>query len=65
MKDVINFLVEVRQEIAKIVWPKWNDFVGSSLVVIVLVCLFAIYLWLIDQGCSKLIGFIFKWYSSL
>ncbi len=64
MKDIVQFLGEVRIELNKVVWPKYDDWIGSTIIVLVLVAIFALYLGLIDFGLSKLANFIFKSYGS-
>lgn len=64
MKDIVQFLGEVRSELNKVVWPKYDDWMGSTIIVLILVVLFALYLGLIDFGLSKVAGFIFKSYGS-
>lgn len=63
IKNMSQFLKEVQLELSKVVWPKFDEFVGSTIVVLVLVCLFSIYLGLIDVGMSKVARLIFKYYS--
>jgi preprotein translocase SecE subunit len=60
----LQFFHEVRIEFSKVVWPKFNEFVGSTLVVLLLVCAFAIYLGAIDLAFSKLAKYIFKLYGT-
>jgi preprotein translocase subunit SecE len=48
MKDVIRFFSEVKLELNKVVWPSFNELVGSVIVVFILVCAFSIYLGAID-----------------
>lgn len=63
MKEVIQFLNEVRLELSKVVWPKVDEWVGSTAVVLILVCLFSIYLKAIDMGFSQLVHYVFKTYG--
>jgi preprotein translocase subunit SecE len=63
VKDAIKFMQEVRVELSKVVWPKMDEWIGSTLVVLVLVFLFAIYLGALDFGLSKLAKYIFNLYS--
>ena len=63
VKSVSRFLQEVHSELAKVVWPKWDEFVGSVIVVLVLVTLFAIYLGALDLVFSALARFVFHWYG--
>lgn len=64
MKNIVQFLSEVRIELGKVIWPKYDDWIGSTIVVLVLVLIFAFYLGFIDFGLSKLANFIFKSYGS-
>ena len=63
MKDIVQFFSEVRVELGKVIWPKYEEWIGSTIVMLVLVLLFSLYLGVIDFGFSKLAGFIFKAYS--
>ena len=63
VKSIMQFFQEVRFELSKVEWPKPQEFIGSTIVVLVLVCFFAVYLGLIDLGLSKLANYIFKLYG--
>jgi preprotein translocase subunit SecE len=63
VKDSIQFLREVKIELSKVVWPKFDEFVGSTLIVFLLISVFAIYLGLLDLGLSRLAKYIFGLYS--
>jgi preprotein translocase subunit SecE len=63
MKDIVQFFHEVKSEMARVVWPKWNDLVGSTVVVMLIVIAFSVYLFLIDLGFSKLARLVFKSYG--
>ncbi|HRN77626.1 MAG TPA: preprotein translocase subunit SecE [Candidatus Dependentiae bacterium] len=62
-KNAIHFLRDVRVELTKIVWPKWDEFIGSTIVVLFLVCIFSIYLGALDFGFSQLAKYIFSLYG--
>ena len=62
-KEDMQFLSEVKGELSKVVWPKLDEFVGSTAVVIFLVFAFAVYLGIIDFGLSQLANYIFKSYG--
>jgi len=49
----MQFLREVRTELSKVVWPKYDEFQGSTIVVLLLVCAFAIYFFIVDVGLSQ------------
>ena len=63
IKDVTQFVKEVHLELSKVTWPKFDEFVGSTIVVLVLVAFFSVYLGLIDLGLSELMRRVFKLYS--
>jgi len=63
MKSALQFLREVKYELSKVIWPKPDEFIGSTIVVLLLVCAFAIYLGVIDLGLSRLAKEIFKMYG--
>lgn len=54
VKSALEFLREVRVEFSKVLWPKFDEFVGSAIIVFILVCFFAVYLGLIDMTLSRL-----------
>ena len=61
MEKIVLFLKEVRQELYKVSWPSFNEFVGSTVVVLILVALFAVYLGLVDTGVGKVAEmFVFR-----
>ena len=62
MKSIIQFISEVKLELLKVVWPKLDEWYGSTIVVLMLVCVFAVYLYFIDFGFSRLVAQIFKIY---
>lgn len=63
MKDLVLFLSEVRVELGKVIWPKFDDWIGSTIIMLLLVVIFALYLGMIDFGFSKLAALIFKSYG--
>ncbi len=63
MKDVIQFFSEVRIELSKVVWPKLNEWIGSTVIVLVIVGAFAIYLGAIDLVFSRLARSLFEYYG--
>ncbi|MFC1841624.1 preprotein translocase subunit SecE [Candidatus Dependentiae bacterium] len=64
MKDIGKFLSEVRLELSRVIWPKYDEFVGSTIVVIFLTTILSIYLGLIDLGFDRAMKYIIKWFSA-
>ena len=49
MKNVAQFLSEVRAELAKVEWPGVGELVGSTVIVLFLVVIFAVFLGSVDR----------------
>jgi preprotein translocase subunit SecE len=62
-KEVRQFLNEVRVELLKVTWPLYEEWLGSTIVVLVMVVAFSIYLGLIDSVFSNLAKMVFKGYG--
>ncbi len=56
----INFLKEVRQELAKVSWSTRHELIGSTVVVIVVTSIMAVFIGIIDLFLSKMLRLIFK-----
>lgn len=48
IKNLGQFLKEVKLELSKIVWPSFNEFIGSTIIVLIVIILFSIYLGIVD-----------------
>ena len=47
---------EARSEIRRVVWPNWDEVFQTTMIVLVLVFVFALILWLLDSGLSLLVS---------
>jgi preprotein translocase subunit SecE len=47
---------DARSEIRRVVWPKREEVVQTTLIVLALVLIFALILWLLDSGLSWLVS---------
>lgn len=63
VKNAIQFMKEVKTELSEVIWPTWEDFVGSTIVVLALITVFAIYLGLLDFLFSWVARMVFKMYG--
>ncbi len=60
MKDkIINFFLDIYKEMKKVTWPKKKELVDFTKIVLVTMLIFAVIVYLIDQGISKLLGLLF------
>jgi preprotein translocase subunit SecE len=54
-RDVLQFLRDVRAEMKRVSWPTANEVRNTTIITLVAVIFFAIYLFAVDQGLSRLI----------
>src|SRR5688572_16119013 len=50
-----QFLRDVRAEMRRVSWPTVNNVKNTTIITLIAVVFFAIYLWVVDQGMSRLI----------
>jgi preprotein translocase subunit SecE len=48
-----NFLVETEGEIKKVSWPARKEYLGSALVVVIVIAVVSLFLWGADEGLSR------------
>ena len=63
MKNVTQFVKEVHLELSKVTWPKFDEWVGSTIVVLLLMSFFSVYLGLVDKGLTELFKVVIRLYS--
>jgi preprotein translocase subunit SecE len=59
-KKIAKFFQEVRVEMSKVAWPTRDELFASAKVVIIISLLFALYIFVVDTGLSRIMGFILK-----
>ncbi len=57
--NIIQFFTEVKVELSKIIWPKFDEMVGSVIIVLLLVIAAVIYLGFVDFVFYRLAQQIF------
>ena len=57
---VKTFLDNVREELKKVTWPTRKDTYASTVVVVTLVLVVAVYLWVIDSALSTMIRVLLR-----
>lgn len=55
----LQFFKEVKSELGKVVWPSYEEFIGSTVVVLVLMTAFALYLGVVDLVLSHVAQYVF------
>ena len=58
VKPAINYLKEVRFELSKVVWPKREEVIKLTLIVIIISVVVGLYLGVLDFGYTKLLEFL-------
>jgi len=56
----IQFVAEVRAELARTTWPGYKEVRGTTTVVVVTSLIFAAFLFVVDYGLRKAIDFLFS-----
>jgi preprotein translocase SecE subunit len=64
VKDVTQFFREVQIELSKVEWPSTAEWLGSTVVVLFVVAVFAVYLGVVDMAFNKLVTYIFGVFSN-
>jgi preprotein translocase subunit SecE len=52
---MVQFLRDVRAEMRRVSWPTVTNVKNTTIITLIAVVFFAIYLWVVDQGMSRLI----------
>jgi preprotein translocase subunit SecE len=60
MKEkIINFFLDIYKEMKKVTWPKKKELKDSTVIVIVTMIIFAVFVYLVDKGISEFLKVIF------
>lgn len=55
-----RFLAEVRNEMGRVTWPSQKEVVATTVVVILTSIFFGVYLWVVDLGLNKTLGWLYR-----
>ncbi|MGA9530884.1 MAG: preprotein translocase subunit SecE [Candidatus Babeliales bacterium] len=64
MTAVLKFIYEVKHELDKVIWPKYAEWTGATLVVLIVVLFFSLYLGFLDMVLLRLAQFIFDYFGA-
>jgi preprotein translocase subunit SecE len=64
MKNPITFIQEVRQEVSKVTWPTWKEVWITTVMVLIMVALTAVFFLIADQVIAGTIQFLFSLFGS-
>ena len=60
IKQLIDFFHESREELKKVTWPDREEVTSFTVVVVITLIVFSIFLWLVDMGLMTLIKVVTK-----
>ncbi|MDR0331355.1 MAG: preprotein translocase subunit SecE [Chitinispirillales bacterium] len=60
MQKIIQYLRDVRSEVAKVNWPTKDDISAGTVLVIILSIVVSIYVFVCDQGLQAAIGLFLR-----
>jgi preprotein translocase subunit SecE len=60
IQNTREFLQETRVEMKKVTWPSREDVISTTGVVLATVAFFAIYLYFVEQGAARAVGYLLK-----
>ena len=64
MKDVGKFFNEVKLELARVLWPSYDEWFGATVVVVFLTAIISLYLGLLDKGFDFGMKHLIEWWVS-
>ena len=60
IKQLIDFFHESREELKKVTWPDRDEVTSFTVVVVITLIVFSVFLWLVDMGLMTLIKVVTK-----
>jgi preprotein translocase subunit SecE len=60
MKNPLVFIQEVRQEVSKVTWPTWKEVWITTVMVLIMVTLTAIFFLIADQIIAAVVKYILQ-----
>ena len=60
MSKIMGFVSEVKAELKRVTWPTREELIGSTVIVCILVVVFAIILGAMDAIFTNIVGYIVK-----
>jgi len=58
MKKLIDYFIESKNELAKVVWPSRKATISMSIAVVVIAVVVSLFLGLVDYGLTRVLGLI-------
>ena len=59
-----RFLSEVRNEMGRVTWPSQKEVYATTVVVILFSVAMGVYLWLVDLGLTRSLGWVYRLFKA-
>ena len=60
IKELIQFFKDSKEELKKVTWPDREEVTSYTVVVVVALVIFSIFLWLVDTGLMALVKVVLR-----
>ena len=60
IKEFVQFTKDSREELKKVTWPDREEVTSFTVVVVISLVVFSVFLWLVDSGLMALIKVVIK-----
>jgi preprotein translocase subunit SecE len=60
VRELIQFFKDSREELRKVTWPDRDEVTSFTVVVVVSLVVFSLFLWLVDSGLMAIIKAVMK-----
>ncbi len=60
VRELIQFFKDSREELRKVTWPDRDEVTSFTVVVVVSLIVFSLFLWLVDSGLMAIIKAVMK-----
>ncbi|TKJ34932.1 preprotein translocase subunit SecE [bacterium (candidate division B38) B3_B38] len=63
LKRIKSFMSEVKAETKRVTWPNRKEVYGTTIVVLIAVFIFAIFLYIVDIGLQQIVTSVLRYFS--
>ena len=63
LKRIKSFMFEVKAETKRVTWPNRKEVYGTTIVVLIAVFIFAIFLYIVDIGLQQIVTSVLRYFG--
>jgi len=63
LKRIKSFMSEVKAETKRVTWPNRKEVYGTTIVVLIAVFIFAIFLYIVDIGLQQIVTSVLRYFG--